>query len=94
MVLYYNMAQGLLYLAIHKIMSANRTHEVWSAILVRESSTQLVMYSVDTCVRYSTYNYYTDFQVSETLHGGPKFSGNYLIDYTIGFIIRYTIITS
>ena len=39
------------------------------------------------------YNY-IDFQVSERLHGGPEFSGNYLIDYTIGFIIYYTIITS
>ena len=29
---------------------------------------------------------YTDFQASERLHGGPTFSGNYLIDYTIGFI--------
>ena len=37
---------------------------------------------------------YTDFQFSEWLHGGPAFSGNYLIDYTIGFIIHYTIITS
>ena len=37
---------------------------------------------------------YTDFQVSERLHEGPEFSGNYLIDYTIGFIIHYTIITS
>ena len=26
---------------------------------------------------------YTDFQVSERLHGGPEFSGNYLIDYVI-----------
>ena len=37
---------------------------------------------------------YTDFQVSESLHEGPEFSGNYLIDYTIGFIIYFTIITS
>ena len=25
--------------------------------------------------------YIYDFQVSESLHGGPEFSGNYLIDY-------------
>ena len=37
---------------------------------------------------------YTNIQVSERLHGGPAISGNYLIDYTIGFIIHYTIITS
>ena len=68
------------------------------SLLVRESSTQLVMYSLDTCVRYSTYS--TDFQVSERLHGGPEFPHNYLImlidylrDYTIGFIVHYTIIT-
>ena len=29
----------------------------------------------------------TNFQVSERLHGGPTFSGNYLMDYVIGFII-------
>ena len=28
---------------------------------------------------------FTNFQVSERLHGGPEFSGNYLIDYTIGY---------
>ena len=31
---------------------------------------------------------FTDFQVSERLHGGPEFSGNYLIDYTIGYTIN------
>ena len=52
-------------------------------VLVRESSTQLVMYSLDTCIRYSTYNnmYYTNFQVSERHPDrGPEFSG---IDYII-----------
>ena len=29
------------------------------------------------------YQIYTDFQISEKLHGGPEFSGNYLIDYVI-----------
>ena len=78
-------------LFIHGIISSKRTREVQPAVLVRESSTQLVMYLLDTCVGYYTY-YYTDFQVSERLHEGPEFSGNYLIDYTIGFIIHYTII--
>ena len=42
-------------LFVHGIMSAKRMHEVRPVVLVRESSTQLVMYSLDTCVRYSTY---------------------------------------
>ena len=42
-------------LFIHGITSATRTCEVWPAILIRESSTQLVMYLLDTHVRYSTY---------------------------------------
>ena len=64
------------------IMSANRTREVWPAILIREStcSTQLVMYTLDTFIRYSTYNVFTDFQVLERLHGGPELFRNYLID--------------
>ena len=68
-------------LFIHGITSAKRTREVRPAVHRRESSAQLIIYSLDTCVRYSTYN--TDFQVSERLHGGPEFSGNYLIDYVI-----------
>ena len=68
-------------LFIHGITSAKRTREVRPAVLRRESSAQLIMYSLGTCVRYSTCN--TDFQVSERLHGGPEFSGNYLIDYVI-----------
>ena len=36
--------------------------------------------------------YFTEFQVpaAEGLHRGPEFSHNYLIDYTIGFIIINT----
>ena len=37
-------------LFIHEITSAKRTHEVQPALFVRESSTQLVMYSLDTCI--------------------------------------------
>ena len=59
-------------LFIHRITSTKRTREVLLAELVRESSTQLIMYSLDT-----------DFQVSERLHEGPEFSDNYLIDYII-----------
>ena len=62
------------------IMSANRTREVWPAILTRKSSTQLVMYTLDTFVRYSTYNVFTDFQVLKRLHEGPELFRNYLID--------------
>ena len=42
-------------LFIHGIMSAKKTCEVQPAVLSRESSAQLIMYSLDTCVRYSTY---------------------------------------
>ena len=48
--------------------------EVWPMVLIRESSTQLVMYFQILYVHVLT-----DFQVSERLHGGPEFSGNYLI---------------
>ena len=72
-------------LLIHGITSAKRTHEVRPVVLVRESSTQLSIYLLDTCVKYSYI--LIDFQVSERLHGGPEFSGNYLIDFLIGFII-------
>ena len=34
-------------------------------------------------MRQILYIYYTDFQVSERLHGGPEFFGNYLTDYVI-----------
>ena len=75
-------------LFIHGITSAKRMCEVRPAVLVRESSTQL------NCIRWIHASDTTDFHISERLHGGPAFSGNYLIDYTIGFIIHYTIITS
>ena len=39
-------------LFIHGIALAKRTDEVWPVILLRESSTQLVMYSLDTRIRY------------------------------------------
>ena len=42
-------------LFIHGITSAKRTREVRSAVLRRESSAQLIMYLLDTCVRYCTY---------------------------------------
>ena len=42
-------------LFIHRITSAKRTREVRPAVLCRESSAQLIMYSLGTCVRYSTY---------------------------------------
>ena len=44
-----------LVLFIHGITSAKRMREVRPAVLIRESSTQLVMYLLDTCVRYYTY---------------------------------------
>ena len=100
-----SVAQGYpVALFIHWITLAKRMREVWPAVLVGESTctctyiSQLLMYSLDTCtctgIRYSIYTVLTDFQVSERLHWGPEFSHNYLIDYTIGFIIHYTIITS
>ena len=34
---------------------SQKTREIRPAVLLRESSTQLIMYSLDTCVGYSTY---------------------------------------
>jgi hypothetical protein len=48
------------------------TCEVQPAVLVREGDMLLIKYSLDTRVRYSTYQV-TDF------HRGPQFSHNYLI---------------
>ena len=64
-------------LFIHGITSAKRTHEVRPAVLCRESSTQLVMYSLDTgtCIRYSTYNNISSLRKAPR-YGGPEFSGN------------------
>ena len=42
-------------LFIHGITSAKRTRELRPMVLVRESSTQLLIYSLDTGVRYSRY---------------------------------------
>ena len=42
-------------LFIYGSTSAKKTREVQPAVLRRESSAQLIMYSLDTCVRYSTY---------------------------------------
>ena len=70
---------GLSIYYIHGIRSAYRTREVRPSLLVRESNTLLVRYSLDTRARYSTY--FTKFQVPEGLHRGPEFSHNYLIDY-------------
>ena len=52
---YYSIYSTRLALFIHGITSAKRTHEVQPVALVGESSTQLLMYSLDTGVRYSTY---------------------------------------
>ena len=57
--------------------------EVRPSLLIREGKTLLVRYSLDTRARY----FINKFQVSKGLHRGPEFSHNYLIDYTIGFII-------
>jgi hypothetical protein len=45
---------GVLYIA-HASYRDYISQEVQPAILVKESSTQLIRYSLDTCVRYSTY---------------------------------------
>jgi hypothetical protein len=72
---------------IHRITSAKRTREVRPAVglLVRESSTQLLIYIIRWIHVSDTLHIFTDFQVSERLrlHGGPEFSDNYLIDYII-----------
>ena len=58
-------------LFIHRITSAKRTREVRPALLVGESSTQLLMYSLDMYVRliYDS----VDFQVSEVFCKGSEF---------------------
>ena len=68
---------------IHGIMSAWRTHEVQPSIIATHQRRQHAVFTGYT--RQILY-IFTDFQVSERLHGGPEFSGNYLIDYTIGYI--------
>ena len=60
-------------LFIHKITSAKRTREVRPAlILVGESSTQLLMYSLDMYVCKLIYDS-VDFQVSEVFCKGSEF---------------------
>ena len=71
-------------LFIHGITSAKRTHDVWPAALVRESSTQLLMYSLDTCVRYSTYMYLPIFKSQKgSMEAGALNFPIYLMDYII-----------
>ena len=74
---------------IYGIMKVKRTQEVRPAILVRESNTQFLRYSLDTRISYYIYILYIvlDFQVSERLYRGPGFYYNYLINYTIGFVM-------
>ena len=55
--------------------------------LVSESNMQLLKYMLDARVSYSTMSYSLIFSIRK----GP--SHNYLIDYAIGFIINYIIIT-
>ena len=71
---------------IHGITSAKRTREVRLSLLVREGSTLLVR-SLFTGYMHKILYIFTEFEVSERLHQGPRFSHNYPIDYTIGFII-------
>ena len=66
-------------------MSVKRTREVQPSLLVREGNTLLVRYSLDTHERYSTYSLNSNSHKVSIV--GPTFSHNYLIDYTIGFII-------
>ena len=57
---------------IHGITSVKRTRKVrHSAFNVFSGYMRQILYLL------------TNFQVSERLHGGPEFSGNYLIDYII-----------
>ena len=61
-------------LFIHRITSAKRMREVQPALLVRENSTQVLMYSLDMYVSYTVYNYDSvDFQVSEVFCKGSEF---------------------
>ena len=72
---------------IHGITSAKRTCEVRPSLLVREGNMLFVRYSLDTRARYSTYSLNFESQKGSHVHRDPEFSHNYLIDYTIGFII-------
>ena len=69
---------------IHGIMLATIMREVRLAVLARESSTQLVMYSLDTCVRYSTY-----IPIFKSQKGSIE-----ALNFLVIHLIDYTIITS
>ena len=78
-----------LVLFIQGITSAKRTHEFWPAVLNGESSTQLLMYSLTTGIRYSIL---TNYQISEWLHWGPKFSHNYLrLPHRLHYRLHHTL---
>ena len=58
-------------------------------LLVRESNMQLLRYSLDTHVSYSTY-----YPIFKSQKGSIKALNsyyNYLIDYLINYLIDYTI---
>ena len=70
-------------------------HEVRSTTLVRESNIQLLRYLFDTCTSFSMYLliFKSQKRSSEALNFCVIFI-DYTIDYTIGFIVDYTAITS
>ncbi len=41
---------------LRSIVTGHVTSKVWPTVLIRENSTQLIMYSLDTCIRYSIYS--------------------------------------
>ena len=66
--------------------------EVQTAVIVRESNIQLLMYSLDIIMCKSIYTS-MDFQNSEGLCQGPEFSPDYIIDYHTDYLIDYINIT-
>ena len=93
-------------LFIHGIALAKRMCEVRPAVLVGESSSQLLMYSLDTGIRYSTYLLIFKSQTLGSNSGSQQpfmhaehfetFHSNYIISFIIhvGFIIGFIIISS
>ena len=70
-------------------------HGVQSVTFVRESDTQFLGYSLDTCIIFSIiYMYSLIFKYQKRSSEAVDFFHNFIIDYTIGFIIDYTTITS
>ena len=63
------------------------SQEVRPATLVRESSTWLVRYSLDTYVRYSTY-----LAIFKSQNGSIE-ALNFLVNYLIDYLRDYLIIT-